>query len=157
MGKMTALLLPKSILSVIRITPGWSVWTSQTNDRHVRVIQAAIYSYFKLNWHWRKCCVPSSVSHARGIYIWFPWRSRTCTTKPRIRNKPSLTCTCQWNLPFVPERECSYRHSKRWDLIPKQLQVFLPLILPEESDMASEFLRTHFVSLFWQLYFLTSV
>lgn len=133
MGKMTALLLPKSILSVIRITTGWSVWTSQMNDRHVRVIQVAIHSYFKLNWHWGKCSVPNSVSHTLGIYNWFPWRSHTCITKPRIWSKPFLTCIWQWNLPSIPEKEYSCRHPKRWDHIPKDET-------PSQSSYRSSFL-----------------
>lgn len=121
------------------------------------VIQVAIHSYFKLNWHWGKRCVLNCVSHTLGIYNWFPWRSHTCITKPIIRNKPSLTCIWQWNLPSILERECSYRHPKRWDFTPNQLQVFLPLMLPKEWEMASEFLCTHFVPLFRQLHFLTSL
>lgn len=120
---MSTLLLPRSILSVIRITTGWSVGSSQMNDRHVRVIQVPIHSYFKLNWHWRKCCVPNSFSQTLGIYNWFPWRSHACITKARIRNKSSLAFIWQWNLPSLPD--CSYRYTKDETL---QLQVFLPLI-----------------------------
>lgn len=128
MGKMSTLLLPRSILYVIRITTGWSVGSSQMSDRHVRMIQVPIHSYFKLNWHWGKCCVSNSFSHTLGIYNWFPWRSHACITKARIRNKPSLAFIWQWNLPSLPV--CI---SQRWDLIPQKLQVFLPLTFSEKK------------------------
>lgn len=128
MGKMSTLLLPRSILSVIKITTGWSAGSSQMNDRHVRVIQVPIHSYLKLNWHWVKYCVPISFSHTLSIFNWFPWRSHACIIKARIRNKTSLAFIWQWNLPSLPH--CI---SQKWDLIPQQLQVFPPLILPDKK------------------------
>lgn len=126
MGKMSTLLMPRSILSVIRITTGWSVGSSQMNDRHVRVIQVPIHSYFKLNWHWGKCCISNFFSHTLGIYNWFPWRSHACITKASFH----LAFIWQWNLPSLPD--CSYRYPKDETL---QLQVFLPLIQPGEKKV----------------------